>query len=374
MVPGALSTSPAPGSLGDTPAAQGAAAISAGPPAFGAPRGPSRGATFLGLLWLVIVLAAYFSPALWDGFSFGPADIGHQLSYLTYVPTHLSYLGVHNHINGDIITQEVPWNSLDWSAVHHGQLPLWNNYSGAGMPLLLNWESSAFALPTLVGYLFPLAASYLVAVAVTLLVAATGAYVAARLLGARPLGAALAGTTFMLSGSFSGWAGWAVSRPMAWAGWILAGALLCWRPGSHRSLGVVVLAFAGAFAVYGGFPETLALLAVGMLVLTVVAGAVGKAEGRRVQLGVLARLGAGTAAAAGLAAPLWLPGLSVLQGSARSSENGTGGLPFHGLALLFAQGYDGLPTKASLWFGPATITSRPPTSGSWPSCWPWWRC
>ena len=50
---------------------------------------------------------------------------------------------------------------------------------------------------------------------------------------------------------------------------------------------------------------------------------------------------------------LWLPGLAVLSQSSRATENGTGGLPVHALALLFAQGYDGLPTNGSTWFGPA---------------------
>jgi hypothetical protein len=293
------------------------------------------------------VLGAYLSPALKDGFSFGPADIGRQLSYLTYVP----HLAVHNSVNGDIITQEVPWNTLDWLAVHHGQLPLWDSYSGDGMPLMLNFESKPFALPTLVGYLFPLSASFLAGVAALLLIAGSGTYVAARLLGAGPLGAALAGTTFMLSGSLSGWAGWAVSGPLAWAGWALAGAVLCWEPGRWRSAGVVMVALSTAFAVYGGFPETLALGALAVGSVVVIAGACAAVRGQ-VGLAGPTRLAAGVAAGAALSAPLWLPGLSVLSQSARAGENGTGGLPVRAASLLFAQGYDGLPTKGSVWFGP----------------------
>jgi hypothetical protein len=301
----------------------------------------------LGLAWLVLVVGAYLSPSLKDGFSFGPADIGRQLSYLTYVP----HLAVHNSVNGDIITQEVPWNTLDWLAVHHGQLPLWNNYSGDGMPLMLNFESKSLALPTLVGYLFPLSVSFLASIAALLLIAGSGAYVAARLIGAGPLGAALAGTTFMLSGSLSGWAGWAVSGPLVWAGWVLAGAVLCWKPGRWRSAGVVVVALSTAFAVYGGFPETFALGALGTGSIVVIAGACGAAKGK-VRVAGPARLTAGVAAGAALSSPLWLSGLSVLSQSSRAGENGTGGLPVRALSLLFAQGYDGLPTKGSVWFGP----------------------
>jgi hypothetical protein len=302
----------------------------------------------LGLAWLVLVLGAYLSPALWDGFSFGPTDIANQLSFLTYAP----HLAVHNGLNGDIITQEVPWNWLDWLAVHHGQLPLWNNYSGDGMPLLLNFESSPFALSAIVGYLFPLGASYLVGVAVTLLVAGTGTYVAARLAGVGPLGAALAGTTFMLSGSLSGWAGWAVGGPLAWAGWLLAGSLLCFRPGRRRWAGVVVVSVSSGFAVYGGFPETLLFVVIAIGTIVVAAGVLTAFMGKVSLAGPacwLAGLGGGVA----LSAPLWLPGLPVLAQSTRASENGTGGLPIHALGLLFAQGYDGLPTRGATWFGPA---------------------
>lgn len=294
------------------------------------------------------MVCAYLSPALKDGLSFGPADIGAQLSYLTYVPQVI----FHNHLNGDIITQSVAWNTLDWLAVHHGQLPLWNDYSAAGMPLMLNFESAPFSLPALVGYLFPLSASYLVVVAVKLLVAGTGTYLAARLVGVHPLGAALAATTFMLSGSLSGWLGWSVSGPLVWSGWLAVGALLCWRPRRRGSTGVVVLALATAFAVYGGFPETLVLLAIGMTSLVVIGGALGALTGQ-VDLRGTGRLVAGVVAGIALSAPLWLPGLEVLRQSARAHENGTGGLAVHGLALLLAQGYYGLPTAGSTWTGPA---------------------
>ena len=235
----------------------------------------------LGLAWVGLVVVAFLSPALKNGLAFGPSALGGQLSYFTYVPG----LVVHNNLNGDVITQAVAWNRLDWLAVHHGQLPLWNDYSAGGMPLLLNFESAAFSLPALVGYLFPLASSYLVVVAVKLLVAGTGTYVAARLVGVGPTGSALAATTFMLSGSLSGWLGWAVSAPLVWAGWLLVGALLCWRPRGPRSGGAVVLALATAFAVYGGFPETLVLLAIGMASVVLIGGVTSARAGRAASTG-----------------------------------------------------------------------------------------
>jgi hypothetical protein len=308
----------------------------------------ARRGDVIGLAWVVLCVGCYLAPALKDGPSFGPADIGAQLSYLTYVPN----LVFHNHLNGDIITQSVAWDQLDWLAVHHGQWPLWNNFSADGMPLMLNFESAPFSLPVLVGYLFPLSASYLVVVAVKLLIAGTGAYVAARVAGARSVGAAMTATTFMLSGSLTGWAGWAISGPLVWSGWLMAGALLCWRPGRRRTTGVAVLALSSAFAMYGGFPETLVLMAIALGALVLIGAAVA-AWRHQLRPGAVARCLGGLAAGAALSAPLWLPGLPVLRQSSRFSENATGGVALHGLALLFAQGYDGLPTAGSAWTGPA---------------------
>ena len=59
------------------------------------------------------------------------------------------------HLGRGPIAQMIPWTTLAWTQVHHGQLPLWNPYSGLGMPLAFNWQSAPFGLPALVGYLFP---------------------------------------------------------------------------------------------------------------------------------------------------------------------------------------------------------------------------
>lgn len=305
----------------------------------------------LGLLWIALFAAAYLSPAVKDGVGFGPADLGRGLSLLTrLVPA----VPLHNGINGDTITQGVPWNTLDWQLVHHHELPLWNALSGTGIPQLLNFESAPLALPTLVGYLAPLGASFLVTVAVKLLLAGSGAYLCCRVLGARPLAAAFGGTTFMLSGAFSGWLGWSVSGPVALGGWILAGVVLCYRSRAHVRE-VVLLAAAVAFSLYAGFPESYVLLAIGLgtvLVVTAVARVVAaRGLAGLHPIGVV-RVGAGVVAGGAFAAPLLLPGVSVLRHSARNGKFAATGLPLHAAVLLFAQGYDGLPTAGSYWFGP----------------------
>lgn len=305
-------------------------------------------ADLLGLGALALLVFCFLAPALKDGPSLGPADLGRGLSLLTQLSAAAPN---HNVVNGDQITQGIPWNTLDWRLVHHGELPLWNPYSGTGMPQLLNFESAVFALPTLVGYLFPLSLAFLVTIGMKLLIAGSGAYVFSRLLGARPLAATLAGATAMLSGGFAGWTGWAVTGPLAWAGWICAAALLAYR---RRGVGpVALLALACAFCVYGGFPESYVLLAFALGALLVVAALAGAVVGARPVAAGVGRALAGALAGAALAAPLWLPGIAVLRASARAGKDAASGLPLGAGVMLLTQGYNGLPINGSFWFGPS---------------------
>ena len=72
---------------------------------------------------------------------------------------------------------------MAWTQVHHGQLPLWNPYEALGMPLAFNWQTAAFSVPALVGYLFPLRLAFTVEVMLTLVIAGTGVYALCRVLG-----------------------------------------------------------------------------------------------------------------------------------------------------------------------------------------------
>ncbi len=300
----------------------------------------------LGLAWIVLFVFLYVSPALKDGPTFGPADLGRGLSTLTSL-VHAAPL--HNSLNGDQIDQGVPWYLLDWQLVHHGQLPLWNSLSGNGMPQLLNFEAAPLALPSLVGYLFPADVGFLVTVAMKLLLMGTGTYALCRLLGARPLAASLGGTTAMLSGAFAGWLGWSITGPDALVGWVVAGVLWCLRRRGPAPVGLLALAV--AFAVYGGFPESYVLLALALVLLLGVAGAVALARGARPGVRPLGRVGLGCALGLALSSPLWLPGIAVLRASARAGIKAATGIPLHMATLLLAQGYDGLPVHGSYFFG-----------------------
>jgi hypothetical protein len=314
-----------------------------------------------GVVWVVLFALLLLSPAARDGHNFGPTDLGSGLSALTQgsVATQadcLTSAGApttgcpHNDINGDIIDQDVPWNTTDWQLVHHGQFPFWDAQAGTGEPQLLNFESSVLALPTLVGYLVPLSWSFLVTVLMKLLLAGLGTYWCARVLGARPSAAALGGTSFMLSGAFAGWLGWPISGPIALAGVVVAALVLAYRTRA-RVWPVVVLACGVAFTIFGGFPEEYALIAIAFAVLLAVGGIVAIATGRGIARDGIARLVAGVAGGFGLSAVLWLPGISVLSKAARGGQTAAVARPLHDAALIFVPGYSGLPIAGSTFFG-----------------------
>jgi hypothetical protein len=301
----------------------------------------------LGLVWVAAAAVAVLVPALAHGASLGTFDqlARHGLSRQPGVTPH--YTGP-----GDQIEQMIPWTALAWTQVHHGHLPLWNPSSGLGVPLLFNWQSAAFSLPTLLGYLFPVRLAYTVVQVATLLVAGTGVYVLGRVLRLGVLGATTAATVYELSGPFVGWLGWPNAGATAWAGWIFAAAVLIVR-GRHRAHHVALLAVAVAFALYAGQPEAVVLMGIALVVYVAVdLGWRARRAGHGVPvLRPLADIVLGTVAGGALAAPLVLPGLQVAQASVVRAVSRYGALPPHDAVHVLFQGFDGLPVAGSRWFG-----------------------
>jgi hypothetical protein len=166
------------------------------------------------------------------------------------------------------------------------------------------------------------------------------------------LGCATAATVFELSGPMVGWLGWPVAAVMAWVGWLLAAAVIVLR-GRHRMGGVVLLAGVAACVVYGGQPDTMALLALAFVVFVaayLVLRAVGQGDSGPIVRPLLDMVVAGICGAA-LAAPLLLPALQLTRASVRGAKGGSQVLPLSDLVHVVVQGYDGLPVAGSHWFG-----------------------
>ena len=304
-----------------------------------------RGDVF-GVSAIVGFVLAYLSPAVKDGWSFGSFDM--VVSYTSLGSG--AYRGPpHNWLNTDSVTLMVPFNSFDWTAVHHLQFPLWNDLSLLGLPQFLNFQSAVLSLPDLTSYLVPLRFAFLVVVAMKLLIAGTGAYTLCRVLGLRPFASVLGGVTFMLSGAFSSWLVWPLSGVVAWLGWIAALAILAYRWKKKRSY-VVLLALSVAFCVYGGFPEAYFFVAAALVTFFVVLAAVTLVRRHRLSPSGVTRVAIGIVAGGVLSAPLWFPGLQIVKGSHRVTLTGFQGIDASTLGLLVAPGYFGLPITGSAWF------------------------
>ena len=228
------------------------------------------------------------------------------------------------------------------------------------MPLLFNWQSASFSVPSLIGILAPLNWAFTVQVVVTLIISGSGAYALGRVLDWSTVACVFAGTVFELSGPMVGWLGWPLASVMSWAGWLFAATVLILETGASARR-VTGLAVVVAAMIYAGHPEGLTLF-VGTLVLFTVVYLVREhaiSPNRSYPRNPIAGVAVGAGAGLALGAPLLLPGLQVISRSVHNSPGvnaaelvkGNPPLPAGTLVHLLLQGYDGLPVAASHWFG-----------------------
>ncbi len=301
--------------------------------------------------WLLVCAAGFLAPALSHGKAIGPYDLL-QLLGLTSVAHPL----VHNADASDQIQQFIPWQVLAWRQVHAGDLPLWQPANLLGMPLASNFQSAPFGLANVVGYAFPLALAHSATVATELVLAGTGTYVLGRMLRLDVLAAVMGATIFELCGAFTIWLGVYVADVGMLLPWVLAASVaLLRRPRGRRTGPAVLLALGLALAFAAGEPQIDAYLVVFVGVFATVV-ALGRRHAARSGAGELAgepgsaagvlvaHLGA-LVAAAGLVAPIYLPGSQVLARSARVHGPYVSSLPPHDLTHLLFAGYSGVPTS-----------------------------
>ena len=299
-----------------------------------------------GIAWIMVTALAVLAPALHHGLSLGAYDVLARYGLTSSPGTVIHYPGA-----ADQADAIIPWASLSWTQVHNLQLPLWNPYNGMGLPLAFNWQSSAFSLPSLIGYLVPASYAYTIQVIVTLWIAGVGAFVFGRVLGLSVLPATFAGTVFELSGSFVGWLGWPHSSVISWMGWLFAAVLLIVR--GRRLLGITMFAASMGFAILAGQPEILTMLIMSLAVFVgfVLLGMLGTEPICRSPIRVIGDLLLAGIAGLALGSPVALPGLQLAASSARSSTKWSSALPGADLIHVIAQGFNGLPVSGSTMFG-----------------------
>ena len=264
------------------------------------------------------------------------------------------------------------WNAYNWRAIHHLQFPLWNDLTLLGVPHFLNFESATLSLPDLVSYLAPLRYAFLVAVVVKLLIAGTGVSRAVSSARSAPTLLEPRSGDIHAVGAFRNWLTWPLSDVLAWLGWLVTLAILAYRrPGRTRY--VALLAAATAFFVYGGFPEAnvFGAIAVGLVIGLCLLGV--WLKHRKLSARGMLRIVAGVVAGIALSAPLWWPGLQVINIAHRQTETGFRGDPASSLDSWSLPATTACRSRAALGSSGGPTSTRPPcTSVSSPSCSPAW--
>lgn len=203
---------------------------------------------------------------------------------------------------GDLYGYHVPLHHLAASRVVAGELPFWNPYVFSGLPHLADPQAALFYPPAALARLFPVVWAFSVLALAHLSLAAVGAQLLARRLGAGPASAAALGAAFALSPFVAGRLLQGVPTllfALAWGPW-------CWLALLERRAWLL----AGTWALQGlsGHPQFAALNALAMAAW---AAADPRGRGRAFLLA-----GAGAAALAALQA---VPAAELL---ARSSRRG----------------------------------------------------
>lgn len=127
-----------------------------------------------------------------------------------------------NGLVGDTVFQMLPWQEMVRDAFLNGHLPVWDQFSYSGTPLIANYQSAAFSVFTWIA--LPVAALYGLSVAmlVKLWVAGVGMALFVRSMRAQTLSAAVAGLAYAGCSYMTVWLGWPNSSVAAVAPWTFA--------------------------------------------------------------------------------------------------------------------------------------------------------
>ncbi len=198
-----------------------------------------------------VVLLALLGPVLIGGQVLVPTEI---LSRVTPFERLEPPPERANRLQLDLVSQITPSLALTRRAVREGSWPLWNPYSGAGLPLMGDPQSQPFQPLVLATYPLSLPRASGVTAGLRILFALVFLFLLLRRLGISA-GPALGGSlAFSLGGFLLLWLGWPIANSAAWLPVVLYGVLLVEERGARRD--VLLLALAVFGVLLSGQPET----------------------------------------------------------------------------------------------------------------------
>ena len=206
--------------------------------------------------WAAVVIflipMTVFGYALVTSRVVAPVDLPYQTVPLSLMKAQYGIEEISPGFHSDVYAQFVPWReTLRWSFAH-GEWGLRDPFALSGTLLLGAQQAAVYWPVTLVALLMPAALSFTYTGAVTLLIAALGAFLLARELDCGEPAALIAA------------AGWALSSPMLSFALVTMGATWAWCPlllvaVRRRQLGLLTFAFTALL--FSSHPES-ALLAI----------------------------------------------------------------------------------------------------------------
>lgn len=135
-----------------------------------------------------------------------------------------------------------------------GQVPWWNSYTGAGLPLAAEAQPAALFLPFILLMHFQSGVIWLELL--LQMIAGLSTYAVLRRLGLSPLAAVTGGLLFEFNGTFA-WMGAPITTPIAFLPLLTLGMeMVRDRVRTQRPGGWLLIPLALAASIYAGFPET----------------------------------------------------------------------------------------------------------------------
>jgi hypothetical protein len=199
-----------------------------------------------------------------------------------------------------------------------GAPPLWNPYPGLGQPFLAAAISQLGYPTTWLNLILPPAPAYALFVVLHVVLAACGAYAAARRLGLSWLAGVLAGVLYAFSGPYLSLVHMAnMLAAAAWLPWAFAGAAEVVRAPGRGA--VALWGVATAMTLLAGSPEVTLMSVLGVALALPGAQRAAARNWRR----PLAAMGMAAVLGIGLSAVQWLPTIELQSRSARAALDDT---------------------------------------------------
>jgi hypothetical protein len=261
-----------------------------------------------------LAILILLGPVLGGGGLLLPLDgLRGTVPFLRLAPTHPHG----NLLQGDLIQLVTPSLERVRDAFEDGRWPLWNRFTGAGMPLLADPQSQAFQPLVLLGYPLPLLRAAAVVAALRVLFALVFGFLWMRRQGLGEAAALAGSLAFGLGGFLLLWLGWPIANSAALLPLVLYGIARCDDPGGRRD---VLLLALGTFALLlGGHPETI-LYALGVALAFLAGRIFQRPQGLRRALAW--RAGVAMLVAGMAAAPVLLPVAEYLPKTMRAARMG----------------------------------------------------